>query len=88
MRQQFARRDKLWLGITPEGTRKKVKKWKSGFWHIARAAHVPVQLLYFHYPDRTIGLGPLIELSDDLDADMARIRAYYVPFQGRNRGTV
>ena len=88
MRQQFAAHDKLWLGITPEGTRKKVKKWKSGFWHIARAANVPVQLLYFHYPDKTIGLGPLIELSDDLDADMARIREYYVPFQGRNRGTV
>jgi len=87
-RQQFAARDKLWLGITPEGTRKKVKKWKSGFWHIARAANVPVQLLYFHYPEKTIGLGPLIELSDDLDADMARIREYYVPFQGKNRGTV
>jgi 1-acyl-sn-glycerol-3-phosphate acyltransferase len=88
MRQQFAKRDKLWLGITPEGTRKKVKKWKSGFWHIARAANVPVQLLYFHYPEKTIGLGPLIDLSDDLDADMARIREYYVPFQGKNRGTV
>jgi hypothetical protein len=47
-----------------------------------------VQLLYFHYPDKTIGLGPLIELSDDLDADMARIREYYLPFQGKNRGTV
>lgn len=88
MRQQFAKRDKLWLGITPEGTRKKVTKWKSGFWHIARAANVPVQLLYFHYPDKTIGIGPLMELSDDLDADMARIREYYVPFQGKNRGTV
>ncbi|MFT3790553.1 MAG: lysophospholipid acyltransferase family protein [Rudaea sp.] len=88
MRQQFARRDRLWLGITPEGTRKKVKKWKSGFWHIARAANVPVLLLYFHYPEKTIGLGPLIELSDDLDADTARIREYYMPFVGRNRGTV
>ena len=88
MRQQFAKRDKLWLGITPEGTRKKVTKWKSGFWHIARAAEVPVQLLYFHYPDKTIGIGPLMQLSDDLDADMARIREYYLPFQGKNRGTV
>lgn len=88
MRQQFASRDKLWLGITPEGTRKKVTKWKSGFWHIARAANVPMLLLYFHYPDKTIGLGPLIELGDDPGADMARIRAYYVPFRGRNRGTV
>ncbi|MBS0590530.1 MAG: lysophospholipid acyltransferase family protein [Proteobacteria bacterium] len=88
MRQQFARKEKLWLGITPEGTRKKVTKWKSGFWHIARAANVPVQLFYFHYPDKTIGLGPLLDMTDDLDADMARIRAWYVPYQGRNRGTV
>ena len=43
---------------------------------------------YIHYPEKTIGLGPLFYPSDDLDADMARIREFYRPWQGKNRGTV
>lgn len=88
MVERFATRERLWLGIAAEGTRKKVKKWKSGFWHIAREAQVPIMLIYFHYPEKTIGIGPLIDTTPDLDADMARIREFYVPWQGKNRGTV
>jgi len=88
MRQEFARHERFWLAIAPEGTRKKVTKWKSGFWHIARAAGVPIMPVYFHYPEKIVGLGPLFHPSDDLDADMARIREFYRPFVGRNRGTV
>lgn len=88
MAQQFAAHDKFWLAIAPEGTRKKVTKWKSGFWRIARAANVPILPAYFHYPEKTIGLGPLIYPSDDLAADMAKIREFYKPWQGKNRGTV
>jgi len=50
MARQFAGHERFWLAIAPEGTRKKVQKWKSGFWHIARAAHVPIIPIYFHYP--------------------------------------
>ena len=87
IREQFAAKEQLWFGIAPEGTRKKVIKWKSGFWHIARAAQVPILPIYFHYPDKVIGLLPLFPPSDDLNADMARIRALYAPFQGKNRDT-
>ncbi|WP_133479616.1 1-acyl-sn-glycerol-3-phosphate acyltransferase [Cognatilysobacter segetis] len=80
--------DALWFGLAPEGTRKRVEKWKTGFWKIARAADVPVLPVYFHYPDRVIGIGPLWPLTDDPEADMARIRAWYAPWQGKNRGTV
>ena len=88
MARQFASHERFWLAIAPEGTRKKVKKWKSGFWHIARAAHVPIIPIYFHYPEKTIGFGPLIYPTADADADMARIREFYAPWQGKNRGTV
>ena len=88
MTNLFATREKLWLALAPEGTRKKVTKWKSGFLRIAREAQVPVLPAYFHYPQKTIGLGPLFHLSGNLEADMARIRAFYVPWQGKNRGTV
>lgn len=78
----------MWFGLTPEGTRSRVEHWKSGFWHIARAAGVPIVCAYFHYPERTIGFGPLVEPSDDPVADMARIRAIYAPWVGKRRGTV
>jgi 1-acyl-sn-glycerol-3-phosphate acyltransferase len=87
MRQRFAEADRLWLGITPEGTRKRVEKWKNGFWHIARAARVPILPVYFDYPSRTIGLGPLFEPTSDLDRDIAELRSFYAPFRGKHRGT-
>lgn len=88
MRREFGSRERFWLAIAPEGTRKKVQKWKTGFWHIARAAGVPILPVYFHYPEKTIGLGPLFHPGDDVDADMARIREFYRPWIGKNRGTV
>ncbi len=80
--------DRMWFVIAPEGTRKPVEKWKTGFLKIARAAEVPVMAAYFHYPERTIGIGHLFHVGDDLDADMARVREWYRPWIGRNRGTI
>lgn len=74
----------IWYAIAPEGTRKKVTQWKSGFWKIAHSAGVPVVPAYFDYSSRTIGFGPPIELSDDMDADIARIQRWYAPYKGRN----
>ena len=86
MVERFEKRDRLWLGIAAEGTRKSVQKWKSGFWHIARAAGVPVMTIYFHYPEKTIGIGPVFQLTDDATADVARIREFYRPWRGKHRG--
>jgi 1-acyl-sn-glycerol-3-phosphate acyltransferase len=86
MVERFAAVERLWLGITPEGTRKRVTKWKNGFWHIAREAGVPIVPVYFDYPTRTIGLGPLFEPSADLTADVAELRAFYAPWRGKHRG--
>ena len=79
--------DRLWLAIAPEGTRKPVERWKSGYWKIASAANVPVLPVYFHYPDKVVGVGPTFALGDDMVADMARIRAWYRPWQGKHHGT-
>jgi 1-acyl-sn-glycerol-3-phosphate acyltransferase len=81
------RSPKLWFALAPEGTRKPVERWKAGFLKIAHGAGVPVLLVYFHYPDKVIGMGPLFHTTGDLQADMAAIRAWYRPWQGRNRGT-
>jgi len=83
MIDQFRQHDALWLGIAPEGTRNPVARWRSGFWHIAHDAGVPVVPAYFNYADRSIGVGPLFETSSDMDADLARLRAFYAPFKGK-----
>lgn len=85
--QRFHEREICWLVLAPEGTRRRVEHWKSGFWRIARAAEVPVLCVYFHYPERVIGIGPLLDTSDSLEQDMARVREFYRPWLGRNRGT-
>jgi 1-acyl-sn-glycerol-3-phosphate acyltransferase len=85
--EQIGSSERMWFVLAPEGTRKRVEHWKTGFWKIARRAGVPVFCAWFHYPEKTIGLGPLVELSDDPVADMARIRAIYRPYVGKNRGT-
>jgi 1-acyl-sn-glycerol-3-phosphate acyltransferase len=79
--------ERLWFGLAPEGTRRRVEHWKSGFLKIARAADVPVLPVYFHYPDKVIGIGAPFHAGDDEADDMRRVRAWYRPWQGRNRGT-
>ena len=86
MLERFEQEERFWLGIAPEGTRKQVLRWKPGFWKIASAAGVPVVPAYFHYPEKIIGIGEIFHLGDDMDADIARIRAWYKPWQGKNHG--
>jgi 1-acyl-sn-glycerol-3-phosphate acyltransferase len=86
--EQIRGAERMWFVLAPEGTRRRVEHWKTGFWKIAHRAGVPVYCAWFHYPDKIIGLGPLVELSDDPVADMARIREIYRPYLGKNRGTV
>ena len=76
----------IWVLLAPEGTRKPGRPWRSGFWHIARESKVPVATVSFHYPEKTIGLGEAIELSDDQVADIERLRQYFQPYQGKRRG--
>lgn len=79
--------ERIWFVVAPEGTRKPVARWKAGFWKIANAAAVPVLPVYFHYPERVIGVGELFHIGDDMAVDMARIRAWYRPWQGKHHGT-
>jgi 1-acyl-sn-glycerol-3-phosphate acyltransferase len=77
--------ERFWFGLAPEGTRKHVERWKSGFWKIAKAADVPVLPAYFDYPERVIGIGAPFDLGEDMAADIARIQRWYRPWRGKNR---
>lgn len=74
----------LQLVLSPEGTRAHTTQWRTGFHHIARGAGLPIQLSYLDWGQRRLGLGPLVEPTPDVDGDIARIRAFYAPFKGRN----
>lgn len=80
----FTRVERRVLAIAPEGTRKRVAHFKSGFLHIARGAHVPVMLAALDYATRTIRLGPTFEVPEDIDAEMRRIEAYFSGVRGKN----
>lgn len=69
--------DQFIVVITPEGTRKRVEKWKTGFYRIALGANVPIVLGYADYAQRTIGAGPILIPSGDLESDLAQIQAFY-----------
>ena len=82
--ETFARMTTLRLAVSPEGTRALCDHWRSGFYHIARQARVPVATGFLDYANRRCGLGPLIEPTGDIAADMARIRAFYEPLKGKH----
>jgi len=67
----------LVLAVPAEGTRERAALWRSGFYHIARLAEVPVVLGYLDYARRRAGVGPVVRPSGDVRADMDRIRAFY-----------
>jgi 1-acyl-sn-glycerol-3-phosphate acyltransferase len=82
---EMRRAERMWFVLAPEGTRRAVEHWKPGFWRIAKAAGVPVLCVGFDYPSKRIILGELVELTDDMNADMARIRALFKDYRGKNR---
>ena len=79
---RFREGGRLVLAVPPEGTRRVVDYWKSGFYHIAREADVPIVLGFLDYAERRGGFGPVIRPTDDVRADMDRIRAFYADKTG------
>ena len=74
---KFTDHNELILAMYPEGTTRKVEKWKTGFWHIARGADIPIQFLAVDYKNRVSVFGPVIQPSDDIEADMKKIQTYF-----------
>lgn len=74
----------LQLIVPPEGTRSKTRYWKTGFYHIAVTAQVPIVMAYMDYQRKLSGLGPVFVPTGDVEADMLQIKAFYAPFKGKN----
>jgi 1-acyl-sn-glycerol-3-phosphate acyltransferase len=74
---EFARRDRFALTIAPEGTRSAVQQWRTGFYHIALGAGVPMVIGMMDYGKRIGGLGPAIMPTGDYKADMKQVAEIY-----------
>ena len=77
MIDEFARRDEFLLTIAPEGTRRSVAQWRTGFYHIAMGAGVPLIVGMMDYAKKMGGLAQAFMPSGDYAADMTRIEEYY-----------
>ncbi|MEZ4634526.1 MAG: GNAT family N-acetyltransferase [Caldilineaceae bacterium] len=72
---RFEKRDQFVVVIAPEGTRKRVERWKTGLSHcVSQGTDCTV---YADYAKREVGIGPLMQPSGDLEKDMAEIRAFF-----------
>jgi len=80
----FRERDSFVLALAPEGTRRKKDFWKSGFYHIALAAHVPILLGFIDYAGKTGGAGPFFYPTGDLEEDIKVIRNFYLTVTGKH----
>lgn len=80
----FAEREALLLAVAPEGTRKPVDRWKSGFYRIAVAAGVPIVPGYFDNRRKIVGFGAPFYPTGNAEADIAALRAFYAPIPRRD----
>jgi 1-acyl-sn-glycerol-3-phosphate acyltransferase len=74
--------DWCWIALTPEGTRSYRPHWRSGFYHLAVAAKVPLLIVYMDYPNKVLSVVDTIELTGDQQVDMAAIAAAYKGHHG------
>jgi 1-acyl-sn-glycerol-3-phosphate acyltransferase len=81
----FASAGERILAIAPQGTRKPVPRFKSGFLRIARGAEVPVLLASLDYAARCVRFGPLFMPGEDIDEELRKVEAFFGQVRGRNR---
>ena len=81
--QLFNESEGLVLMVPAEGTRRRVEKWKTGFYHIAKNANVPVSLGYLDYKKKIAGVGDVYRLTGDFEVDMQKIEDFYKDIEGK-----
>lgn len=86
MAAAFEEREEMILAIPPEGTRSLSTEWKSGFYHIAHSAKVPLIISVLDYGTRTIRLAATITTTGNYEADLPTIQRYYAAAKGRHLG--
>jgi 1-acyl-sn-glycerol-3-phosphate acyltransferase len=81
--QAFGQNNKLVLVIPPEGTRKNVRYWKTGFYYIANGANVPIVMGFLDYKRKVGGIGYIFQPTGNIDTDMVAIQFFYANISGK-----
>lgn len=79
----FRNKEEFRLAMSPEGTRKKVKDWKTGFYYIAKSADVPIVMIAFDFGRKRVKISQPLYTTDDKDADFNKIREFYKDVIGK-----
>jgi 1-acyl-sn-glycerol-3-phosphate acyltransferase len=83
MVEQFNQREHMILAMSPEGTRSHLDYWKSGFYHIAHKAGVPIAMGTLDFGNKMVRLGNTFMPTGDIQEDMKLIRAFFAGVQGK-----
>jgi 1-acyl-sn-glycerol-3-phosphate acyltransferase len=75
--------DQMTVALAPEGTRKLIPQWKSGFYRIATEAGAPILPVGFDYSRRVVFFAPLFRPTGDYEKDLAQLRSHYRPEMGQ-----
>ena len=73
----FSEHEQLFLVVAPEGTRSITTRWKTGFYHMAKGAGVPIILAYMDYAKKECGFGGILHPSDNQEKDFVMIEDFY-----------
>ena len=84
MADACARSEKFILTIAPEGTRHEISEWKMGFYHIAKKAGIPVVMAVVDGAKKTVFVGQVFHLTEDMDADIKAIKEVFAGIVGIN----
>ena len=82
--EQFNKHKEFILAIAPEGTRKKVEKLKTGFYHMAKGAGVPILPTGLDFASKTLVIGPLLFPGINMEEDLEKLVAFYRTIRGKN----
>lgn len=82
--QMFNEKEEFRLALSPEGTRKYVEKWKTGFYYIAKGANVPIVMFGFDFGNKQVKLSEPFYPTDDIEADFAHFFNFYKDIEGAN----
>ncbi len=80
----FNSKEEFRLALSPEGTRKKVTAWKTGFYYIAKGANVPVVMAAFDFENKKLKISAPYDITGDLEKDFEHFNLFYKNIKGRN----
>ena len=86
--QLFKRDPQFKLALAPEGTRSPVKRWKTGFYHIATAAQVPIVTVALDFANKKVVIPQALKTTGDIEKDMDTILSFYRTIKGRHPKTI